>query len=364
MFAAFFALALAATPTAASEPSSLAIHADKALLADGRTLDGAWIVVEGGKIRSIEAGGDAPSDASRYEHHGWISAGLIALHAYAGGTNELRDPTRAALPEARAAWAFDPTHPEFADCVKQGITSLVLTPTPQSLVGGVSAVVKCSGGTFVSREAQLAFGFSARSLASNRFPTSVAGSVAELEKLLEKPVGALKQAKDGDLPVLFEVSARPDVLRAIEFARKHELKGALSGAEWSGELAQLVKDSGLSVVLPPLSIGEDLRTLRAVRALGEAGVPFGFGIDVPLSHPAGLRISAALCVRAGLKTEQAWRALGVDAARIAGVEKRIGALEKGLDADFVLWSGEPLDLASSVEAVFVDGKLVYSAEAR
>lgn len=364
MFATLFGLALAIAPLSAREPETLAIHADKALLADGRTLDDAWIVIEAGKIRSVESGGEAPTDVSRYEHHGWISAGMVALHASAGATGELRDPTRAVLSEARAAWAFDPAHPEFADCLRQGITSLVLTPTPQSLVGGVSAVVKCAGGTIVSREAQLAFGFSARSLAPNRFPTSFAAGVAELEKLLEKPVGAFKLAKDGEMPVLFEVSERPDVQRAIEFARKHELKGALSGAEWSGELAKAVKDSGLSVVLPPLGVGEDQRTLRAVRALGEAGVPFGFGLDVPARHPAELRLAAALCVRAGLKPELAWRALSADAARIAGVEKRLGALQSGLDADLVLWSGDPLDLASSVAAVFVDGKLVYSAEAR
>lgn len=364
MFDALFALTLVATASAVPQAGTLAIHADKALLADGRTVDDAWIVVEGTKIRSIDSGGEAPTDASRYEHHGWVSAGLIALHAYAGGTGELRDPTRTVLPEARAAWAFDPAHPEFADCVRQGITSVVLTPAPQSLVGGVSAVVKSAGGTVVAREAQLTFGFSARSLAPNRFPTSFAGGLAELERLLEKPSGALKQAKDGELPVLFEVSARPDVLRAIAFAHDHDLKGALSGADWTGELAQAVKESGMSVVLPPIAVGEDLRTLRAIRALGDAGVPFGFGLDVPQSHPANLRIAAALCVRAGLKTEQAWRALGADAARIAGVEKRIGALEKGLDADLVLWSGDPLDLASSVAAVFVDGKLVYSAEAR
>lgn len=361
MFTLFTTLVLAAAPAA---QTSLAIHADKALLGDGRTLDDAWIVLEGGKIRSVESGGEAPPGASRYEHHGWVSAGLIGLHGYAGATGELRDATRAAMPEAKAAWAFDPTHPEFADCVKQGITTLVLTPTPNSLVGGVSAVVKCAGGTLVSREAQLTFGFSSRALANNRFPTSFAASVAELDRLLEKPTGVLEKAKDGDLLVLFEVNARPDVQRAIAFAKRHELKGALSGADWTGELAKTVKDSGLAVVLPHITAGEEQRTLRAVKSLGEAGVPFGFGLDVPGSHPAELRLAAALCVRAGLPADKAWRALGSDAARIAGVEKRVGALEAGLDADLVLWSGDPLDLTSSIAAVFVDGKLEYSAEAR
>ena len=60
--------------------------------------------------------------------------------------------------------------------------------------------------------------------------------------------------------------------------------------------------------------------------------------------------------------QNAWRGLTSDAARLAGVDERVGALEPGKDADFVLWSGDPLNLASRVEAVYVDGELAYSAK--
>jgi imidazolonepropionase-like amidohydrolase len=72
-----------------------------------------------------------------------------------------------------------------------------------------------------------------------------------------------------------------------------------------------------------------------------------------------LRFSAALCVRAGLEPEVAWKALTSDGARIANVHKELGRLDAGLDADFVLWTGDPLDLTSAVVEVYVDGVRVH-----
>lgn len=359
VWCSLFALALPAE-------RPLALRAEKLLLGDGRTIDHAVVIVEDGKIARVgpEKDVDVPSDAGRYDHAGWASAGLVALQSYSGSTGELRDSTRSSMPEARAAWAFDPSHPELRDLVEQGITSVVLAPTPQSLIGGVSAIAKTSGGNLIAREAQLSIGFSQQSLSFNRFPTSSTGGMNELEKLFEKPTGTIERAGRGELPVLFAVSERADVLRAIDFARRHELKGALSGAEWSGELAKTVKESGLAVICPSMRVGEDERTLRAIKALGEADVLFGFGLDAPWSHPASLRLGAALCTREGLPPARAWRAITSDAARIAGAEKRVGNVEEGLDADLVLWSGDPLMLSSTIVAVYVDGKRVYTAEGR
>lgn len=348
----------------AADERVLAIRADRLLLADGRVIEGGIVVVQDGIVRAAGADVQVPSDAARIDHKGWVSAGLIALHAYSGATDELNDSTRATLPEARLAWAFDPSHPELTDLLREGITSLVLTPSRRGLAGGWSAVVKTSGGEFVSREAQLELGFSDDNLSSNRFPTSHLGAVAELDRLFEKPTGALERVARGEAPVVFEVSTRADIARAIDFARRHKLVGSLSGAPWTGEVASEVKRSGLSVICAPIGVGEELRSLRAVLALGTAEVPFGFGLDAPWTHAAELRVGVAMCVREGLPRATAWRALSAEPARIAGVEKRIGGLEEGRDADIVLWSGDPLALASGVVSVFVGGKRVFEAEQR
>ena len=269
------------------------------------------------------------------------------------------DSTRAVLTDARVAHAFDPAKEDFAAALRAGITSLILSPTPGSLVSGTSSLVKTSGGEVVRSEAQLSLGFSARSLRNNRFPTSFGGAVAELDRLFEDPEGVFARAAKQQIPVLFEVSSREDVARAIDFAERHDLAGSICGAAWAGELAERLHEAELSVVCGPLRVGEERRDLLAVRALEKAEVPFGFALGAPAHHPIMLRAGAAMCLREGLGRATAWRALTSDAARIAGAEDRIGDLAKGLDADIVLWSGDPLDLASTVKAVYVGGKLAW-----
>jgi imidazolonepropionase-like amidohydrolase len=352
------------TPTTASagESRPLAIRADRVLLADGKTLSPGVILAEDGRITAVGSDVDIPKDAAVVEHKGTAGAGLIALHSYSGAPWEMRDSTRTVLPDARVALAFDPARSDFEDALEAGITSLVLAPMPVALCGGISALVKTAGGTVVERDAQLSLGFSAQSLRNDRFPTSYGAAIAELERLFEKPEGTFARAASKKLPVLFEVTSREDVARAVEFSARHGLAGAIHGAAWAGELAEQVKSAGLSVVCGPLQVGEERRDLLAVLALAKAGVPFGFGLDAPGNHPAMLRTGAAMCVREGLDRATAWRALTSEAARIAGAGERVGALAKGMSADIVLWSGDPLDLASAVKAVYVDGKLAWEAK--
>jgi imidazolonepropionase-like amidohydrolase len=63
-----------------------------------------------------------------------------------------------------------------------------------------------------------------------------------------------------------------------------------------------------------------------------------------------------MCVRAGLDPALAWEGMTTTAAAVAGVASRVGKLAAGCDADIVLWSADPLELASKVESVFIAGE--------
>ena len=101
-----------------------------------------------------------------------------------------------------------------------------------------------------------------------------------------------------------------------------------------------------------------MKALETPAKLAEAGVRFGFTGGAPRITD-GLRIAAAAARREGLEADRALRAMTVDSAHIAGIGDRVGRLATGLDADLVLWSGDPTDLASAVIAVWVDGDLAY-----
>jgi predicted amidohydrolase YtcJ len=286
---------------------------------------------------------------------------MIAAHTYSGVEGEATDATRAVLPEARVAYAFDPDRAAYDEAARAGITSVVLTPRPDNLVGGLSAVVKTAGGRVLAPRAHLCLSLGSEAQQLNRQPTSAMGAVAELEQLFSAgsaDKGPFADAKAKRLPVLIWAGARHEILRAAELARRLGLSGALVSAPLAGELADVVAGAGLGVVFGPLDEGVDGRVLRSAVALSAAGVPLAFGLDAPAYAPESLRLFAAQCVREGLSPILAWKALTSDGAKLAGVGDKVGLLAKGYEADFVLWSGNPLDLGSTVVAVFVDGQRV------
>ena len=224
---------------------------------------------------------------------------------------------------------------------------------------GTTVVLKTSGGHFLSRTGHLSLSFSGSALKPNTYPTSYSGALAELDARLAEPEGVFADVVAGRLPVLLEVSSRGETQRAAEFATRHGLQGALSGASRAGEVLAAVQKSGLGVIVGPFGPETPKSYLDSVVALGGARVPLAFGLDAPRRSNEVLRMSAAMCVRAGLDPALAWKALTADGARIAGASQRVGRLEAGMDADFVLWSGSPLDLTSSVVEVYVDGARVF-----
>jgi len=92
---------------------------------------------------------------------------------------------------------------------------------------------------------------------------------------------------------------------------------------------------------------------------GGAGVGTGGIMGQDLNTP---HIDAAFAVRGGLDNRKALRTLTLDAARMLGVEARIGSLEAGKDADVLILDGDPLHYATFVTTAVVNGKVVYEKD--
>jgi len=361
LIAALVPLALA-PQGAPPQVTAFALRAAHVHLPDGSSIQDGIVLVDGGRIREVGRGVRIPNGMPVIEHAGSLSAGLVACHSYDGLQGRGTDTTRAMLPELRVADSFHPNHNDFPRALAAGVTSVVLVAGPGNLVGGLCAVVRTHGGEVLQRESHLSLALDSSALVRNRVPTSYAGALELLDQLFAERKGVVARAASAQLPVMIEVDERHEIARALDFAKKHGLRGALSGGPLAGELAQRIHASGFSVVLPPLEIGADERALRTPAQLAEAGVPIAFGMDAPGYAPASLRVSAALAVQHGLDPQTAFRALTSEAARIAGVEARVGRIESGRDADLVLWSGHPLELSSSVQAVYVAGALAFAAK--
>ena len=100
-------------------------------------------------------------------------------------------------------------------------------------------------------------------------------------------------------------------------------------------------------------------TITNAAALDKAGVLFGFHTDDGIIDSRFFIREAALAVRGGLSREKALYALTMANARILELQDRIGSLEKGKDADFILLSGDPLSVYTHVLETWIDGKKVF-----
>ena len=393
--------ALVLLASALSAGDTLQIRAKELWTSAGKRIPDALLVIEEGRIRSVGTARDADAGEPLVHHDGIVTAGLIACRTQSGAAGELQDDTRTVLPAAHAAYAFDAASRDFERALAAGITSMVIAPGPANLVGGFACVVKTAGGRVLEPEAALALSLSGPALGRStvsgfflfgaaeapegalpseadggpeftragvrgtREPTSYSGAVATLKQLFARGEAAFGRAKRGDLPVTIDAWERHEVLRAAQLARELGLVGSIRGAPLAGDpdVLAALKESGLGVIVGPYSAAQTRRSLASVKLLAEAGVPVAFALDAPAHSVEDLRLSAARALHAGAPREALWKALTEDAARLAGVGESAGVLAPGREADVVLWSGDPLDLSSRVEAVYVDGKLAWSAPA-
>ena len=96
-------------------------------------------------------------------------------------------------------------------------------------------------------------------------------------------------------------------------------------------------------------------TLENAARLQKAGVTFAFMTgDAHTAH--NLRQAAGNAVAYGLSWDAALAAMTTVPARIWGIDDRYGTLEPGKDADVVIWDGDPLELTTFADAVFIRGR--------
>jgi imidazolonepropionase-like amidohydrolase len=160
-----------------------------------------------------------------------------------------------------------------------------------------------------------------------------------------------------------------DVGLAVQLAKDQgffERTVLVLGGECHKAVGEL-KEAARAVVLPgelmyretnPLT-GE-VRETFVPKKVFDAGLLFALAPGPDDSYAERiLTYQAAQCVRNGVPRDEALKAITLNPAKMLGLDKRLGSLEPGKDADLVIFSGDPLDFSSVVEQVFIDGIPVY-----
>ena len=178
---------------------------------------------------------------------------------------------------------------------------------------------------------------------------------AKLEALL--PV--LKR----ELSAHFHAHRAVDILTAIRIAKEFDLDYVIVHGTDGHLIADILAEEGARVICGPLLTDRSKpelfhQKLENPAILAQAGVQVAICTDHPELPAEYLPLSAAMAVRAGMDAEEALRAITINAARIAGIDNRVGSLKPGKDADIVLCSAHPFDMKCKVQAVFIDGKRI------
>ncbi len=321
----------------------------------------------------------------------------------------------------RAIDTFDPFARNTA-YLRGGVTTAYLVPDARRLMSGRGAVVKTAGegrqSRILDKGSDLCINVCATALRPPRLqeiplpayslnkieagtaqrPTTRLGLFLELRETFDRAVAYGRKMRDGkitaetfdyNLEVLAEAVAEHPLLRiralravdiegACSLARELKLDAYLAGGHEAHRAASVLAASGMGVVLEvPFQADRPLDDLgiwpgavdhriETAALLAEEGVPVA--LTVPeLVSPAEFLTSAALAVRGGLCPSLALRAITRTPAEILGVDHRVGSLEPGKDADFVVLNAEPFGACGSVhgacgsvQQVFVDGVSVFA----
>ena len=169
---------------------------------------------------------------------------------------------------------------------------------------------------------------------------------------------ALVPVVRGQLPLAINANRASDLLAAMRLADEFRLKLVLMGAAEGWMVTGQLVAHKVPVVVKPLT---DIPTFDALAAtlenparLAKAGVSLVLS-SFDTHNARNIRQEAGNAIAYGLERDAALRAVTLEPSRVWGVADRLGSLEVGKDADVVVWSGDPFELTTNVERVFING---------
>ena len=387
---------------------AVAISGGRVVPIVGEEIPGGTVLIENGKIAAVGGNVPVPDGARVIDAAGsWVLPGFIEAHGHLGvseeaegwagqDTNEMTEPVTA---HVRAIDAINPAEMGFRDAISGGVLAVNVNPGSGNPVGGQTVALKCWGRTVDQMALRQPSGMKSplgenpkrvygeqKKTPSTRLGTAavIRGALVDAANYLRrieaeqakpeaerKPVDrdlkleALGRVLRREIPWRQHCHRADDIATAIRIADEFGYDLVIDHGTEAHLLAGILAARDIPVIIGPLLTSRSKvelrnRSLANPGKLARAGVTIAITTDHPVVPVNFLVHQAALAVKDGLDRETALRALTINPARIAGIEDRLGSIEPGKDADLVLWSGDPLDVLSRAERVFVDGAEIYT----
>ncbi len=363
-----------------------------------------WVMFEGGRIADLGRGEPPECGEAIDGKGGVLTPGFIDIHSHVGlyedslgfegaDGNEDTDPV---TPHLRAIDGANPMDRSFREALESGVTSVAISPGSANPIGGQIALIKTAGRRIddmvVKAPVAIKFALGENPKAvyhdKNDSPVTRMATAAIIREQLFKAKEYMRRQKRAEddpdtdapdydpklealIPLLegrinahFHAHRADDIFTALRIAREFGIKPVLIHGTEAHLVADVLKGEGTPVVYGPYMTDRSKPELRnlteeAPGILCRAGIETAITVDHPEIPLRLLRIALMLAVNAGMDKWNALSAVTSVPAHIAGMENRLGSVAVGKDADCVLWSGDPLDIGTQVQAVFVNGALEY-----
>lgn len=376
----------------------------------GKDIADGCIHIVDGKIAEIGKRDEVSIHPAAHERvieikNGIIMPGIIEAHCHMGITEEKKgmegddcnETVNPVTPWLRAIDAINTMDAAFDDAVRAGITSAMIGPGSSNVVGGQFAFVKTKGRRIddlvvkAPAAMKVAFGENPKVNYSGqgKSPSTRMAIAGILRRELTKAVQYSRRKKraeeagqdfeedfelecwlpvlNREIPLKAHVHRVDDIFTAIRIAKEFRLRMTLDHCSEGHLIARELAEEGFPAIVGPdlasrSKIEVQNMAFKTAGILNRAGVMTAITTDHPVSLINSLPLCAGLAVKSGLPSEEAYRSITINAAKICGVAERLGSLEPGKDADIAIFSGNPMEVFTETLYTIIDGQIVYDAK--
>ncbi len=394
-----FLLGCAALIVAPVSAQTVAITGGKVVIGDGSApIDNGTVVITNGRVVAAGAGVAVPAGAERIDATGkWVTPGIVAGFTRMGlvGVDAVdpsndagarNSPFNASLDMAPA---INPDVAAMAVNRAAGVTRAIVSPDAGNVIfGGQGAVIDTGADMSPVTKAKafqfVEFGEAGARLAGGSRPALIAafktalGEASDAAKGIFREESLLKRGDalalvpvvNGTMKLFVHVEGAPDILTVLSLKKDFPaLNLVLVGATEGWRVAPQIAAAKVGVLASALNdLPESFEQLAATQSnigrMKKAGVQVAIGMindnearqaQLSMQYAGNLVALNKVPGATGLSWDQAFATITSAPAEIAGVGADIGSLRAGRRGDVVIWDGDPLELTSGVQAVWIDG---------
>jgi imidazolonepropionase-like amidohydrolase len=384
--------------------AQIAVKGETVWTMAGEAIQNGVVLVNNGKIEAVGSASQIKIPNNyRVINAKVVTPGLIDAHSVVGLAGYLNQPhdqmqiesSSPMQPELRAIDSYN-TEEKLIEWVRQfGVTTIHTGHGPGALISGQTMIAKTFGKTVEAVTlvpvAMIAATLGDSAIAGGgRSPGTRAKQAAMLRAELLKASEAVrrldaeKDKKDADkskpavelrsdimqkvlrreIPLLVTAHRAQDIMTALRIAKEFNIRIVLDGASEAFVLIDEIKASGFPVIIHPTMYragGEteslSMETASKLKAAGiMVALQSGFESYVPKTRV--VLFEAGIAAANGLSRRDALATITIDAAKILGLDKRIGSIETGKDADLAMYDGDPFEYTTHCTGAMINGQMV------